>query len=274
MSESAGSLPAAARGARLRPRSGPRSALLPRHARLPAGLRRQLYSGERWVAVAPPDGTAVLSLVASETEVARAQADRSCHQVVFVTEDVPREVPRVAQTRRHVRPRAAPAAHQVPAAALGQSSEPRVQDRAGAGLGAVFARFQDVDGNSLRARQLRRGVARRRGAARAAAAKLEAERRAASRARDRPAGPGPPSSRRARRPRARCTTPAAASQAREVGGDYYDFLSLGQERLELVVGDIAGKGIAAALLMANLQANLRSQCAHARSISRRSSCAR
>jgi serine phosphatase RsbU (regulator of sigma subunit) len=52
-------------------------------------------------------------------------------------------------------------------------------------------------------------------------------------------------------------------QAREVGGDYFDFLSLGQERLGLVVGDIAGKGIAAALLMANLQANLRSQCATA-----------
>jgi hypothetical protein len=50
-------------------------------------------------------------------------------------------------------------------------------------------------------------------------------------------------------------------QARHVGGDYYDFLDLGRDRLALVVGDIAGKGIAAALLMANLQANLRSQCA-------------
>ena len=50
-------------------------------------------------------------------------------------------------------------------------------------------------------------------------------------------------------------------QAREVGGDYYDFLDLGRERLGLVIGDISGKGIAAALLMANLQANLRSQCA-------------
>jgi serine phosphatase RsbU (regulator of sigma subunit) len=50
-------------------------------------------------------------------------------------------------------------------------------------------------------------------------------------------------------------------QARQVGGDYYDFLDLGQERLGLVIGDISGKGIAAALLMANLQANLRSQCA-------------
>jgi serine phosphatase RsbU (regulator of sigma subunit) len=51
--------------------------------------------------------------------------------------------------------------------------------------------------------------------------------------------------------------------ARAVGGDYYDFLDLGKGRLGLVVGDIAGKGIAAALLMANLQANFRSQCATA-----------
>lgn len=50
-------------------------------------------------------------------------------------------------------------------------------------------------------------------------------------------------------------------QARQVGGDYYDFLDLGRERLGLVISDISGKGIAAALLMANLQANLRSQCA-------------
>jgi predicted DNA-binding transcriptional regulator YafY len=50
-------------------------------------------------------------------------------------------------------------------------------------------------------------------------------------------------------------------QARQVSGDYYDFLDLRRERVGLVIGDISGKGIAAALLMANLQANLRSQCA-------------
>ena len=50
-------------------------------------------------------------------------------------------------------------------------------------------------------------------------------------------------------------------QAREVGGDYYDFLNLGRERLGFVIGDTSGKGIGAALLMANLQANLRSQSA-------------
>lgn len=51
------------------------------------------------------------------------------------------------------------------------------------------------------------------------------------------------------------------AQARQVGGDYYDFLDLEPGRLALVVSDIAGKGIAGALLMANLQANLRSQYA-------------
>ena len=48
-------------------------------------------------------------------------------------------------------------------------------------------------------------------------------------------------------------------QARLVGGDYYDFLDLGQGQVAFVLADIAGKGIAAALLMANLQANMRSQ---------------
>jgi sigma-B regulation protein RsbU (phosphoserine phosphatase) len=49
--------------------------------------------------------------------------------------------------------------------------------------------------------------------------------------------------------------------ARAVGGDYYDFLELRQGHLALVLADIAGKGVSGALLMANLQANLRSQCA-------------
>ena len=49
--------------------------------------------------------------------------------------------------------------------------------------------------------------------------------------------------------------------ARAVGGDYYDFVELCQGHLALVLADIAGKGVSGALLMANLQANLRSQCA-------------
>ena len=51
------------------------------------------------------------------------------------------------------------------------------------------------------------------------------------------------------------------SPARTVGGDYYDFLELKPGRLGVVLADIAGKGVPGALLMANLQANLRSQYA-------------
>ena len=51
--------------------------------------------------------------------------------------------------------------------------------------------------------------------------------------------------------------------ARAVGGDYYDFLKLREGHLALVLAGIAGKGVSGALLMANLQANLRSQCAMA-----------
>jgi sigma-B regulation protein RsbU (phosphoserine phosphatase) len=53
----------------------------------------------------------------------------------------------------------------------------------------------------------------------------------------------------------------ACIQAKQVGGDYYDFLELRPDRLALVLADIAGKGVSGALLMANLQANLRSQYA-------------
>jgi len=52
-------------------------------------------------------------------------------------------------------------------------------------------------------------------------------------------------------------------QTRAVGGDYFDFLSLSPTRLGVALGDISGKGMSAALLMANLQANLRSQITRA-----------
>jgi len=50
--------------------------------------------------------------------------------------------------------------------------------------------------------------------------------------------------------------------ARMVSGDYYDYTELGQHQLAFAIGDVAGKGISAALLMATLQAALRSQVAH------------
>lgn len=45
--------------------------------------------------------------------------------------------------------------------------------------------------------------------------------------------------------------------ARDVGGDYYDFIDLGNNRWGIAVGDVSGKGIQAALTMANLQASVR-----------------
>ena len=55
----------------------------------------------------------------------------------------------------------------------------------------------------------------------------------------------------------------ACLQARIVGGDYFDFVSLAPGQFGLVLADISGKGISAALLMASLQANLRAQYANA-----------
>src|SRR3989441_3697669 len=126
--------------------------------------------------------------------------------------------------------------------------------------GGVFARFKDVDGNSFALvsfDEVTQAVDAQR---RAIAGKLESERRAAQELEI------------AKQVQARLfpqTLPPLRTleyagiciQARQVGGDYYDFLELGRERFGLVIGDVAGKGIAAALLMANLQANLRSQCA-------------
>jgi phosphoserine phosphatase RsbU/P len=51
-------------------------------------------------------------------------------------------------------------------------------------------------------------------------------------------------------------------QAGAVGGDGYDFLDLAPGRLGLMLADASGKGMGAALLMANLQGTLRSELAH------------
>jgi phosphoserine phosphatase RsbU/P len=47
--------------------------------------------------------------------------------------------------------------------------------------------------------------------------------------------------------------------ARMVSGDYYDFVRLGESNLALAIGDVAGKGISAALLMAAIQSIMRTQ---------------
>lgn len=43
----------------------------------------------------------------------------------------------------------------------------------------------------------------------------------------------------------------------EVGGDYYDFIPLGEDEYIICIGDVSGKGISAAMLMANFQATIR-----------------
>ena len=216
-------------------------------------------SGERLLAVAPPDGTAVLTLIEAQPESPQARLVGRATQVVFVTEDVPGTY--TEWRRRGVRFRTAPRLRRV----VYDQPDARSSARADAGQdrpawGGVFTRFEDLDRNSFALvsfDEVSRAVEAQR---REAAEKQEAERRATHeleiamqvQARLFPQ----------RLPPMRTLEYAGACvQTRRVGGDYYDFLDLGQERLGLVIGDIAGKGMPAALLMANLQANLRGQCA-------------
>jgi putative ABC transport system permease protein len=59
-------------------------------------------------------------------------------------------------------------------------------------------------------------------------------------------------------PRAECVEFAAASvPARRIGGDYYDFVELGDGRIGIALADVSGKGVPAALIMSVVQASLR-----------------
>jgi len=127
---------------------------------------------------------------------------------------------------------------------------------------ARYAVFEDVDGNSFSLIEFDKATRTLEAERRAQAAKLEAERQAAhdlAVAKQVQTRLFPQ-----RQPPTRTLAYAGICHpARTVGGDYYDFLDLGSGRVGLVLADIAGKGIGAALLMANLQAALRSQCATA-----------
>jgi sigma-B regulation protein RsbU (phosphoserine phosphatase) len=59
---------------------------------------------------------------------------------------------------------------------------------------------------------------------------------------------------------------ATSTPSRQVGGDYFDFLQMSDGRLGVAIGDVSGKGIPAALLMANLQAALQGQAIHPSSV--------
>ena len=220
--------------------------------------------GERLLAVAPPDGAAVLTLIEVKPDSPQARLVGRATQVVFVTEDLPATY--TEWRRRGVRFRNAPRLRRVVYDRTGDAADPSSVPSPPGGdrsaWGGAFTRFEDVDRNSFALvsfDEVSRAVEAQR---RAAAEKQEAEQRAAHeleiamqvQARLFPQ----------RLPPMRTLEYAGACvQTRRVGGDYYDFLDLGRDRLGLVIGDIAGKGMPAALLMANLQANLRSQCATA-----------
>ena len=224
----------------------------------------RLQSGRRWVAVAPPDGTANLTLVAPEPDSEEYKLIGRPTQVTLVTEDVVAKFQewRKRGVRFQYAPRLKRLKYEVRVATR-RSTDPSIPAREPAPIwGGVFTRFRDIDGNSFALvgfDEVSREIEAQR---RATAEKLESERRAAQEleiAKQVQARLFPQ-----RLPPLRTLDYAGICiQARAVGGDYYDFLDLGRERLGLVIGDISGKGIAAALLMANLQANLRSQCASA-----------
>lgn len=196
-------------------------------------------SGSRWIEVAPPDGTAKLALVPA---VPGSEAEKRIGEftnIYFLTEDV---VAKYEEWRTR-----------------GVHFEfPPEQPE----WGGMFTRFHDIDGNSFGLAgfdEATRAVETQR---RALAARAEAERRHAQEIDI------------AKQVQLRLLPqrlPARASvdfvgiclQARQVGGDYYDCLDLGQGVLCFAIADISGKGLGAALLMANLQAALRSHSAMA-----------
>jgi serine phosphatase RsbU (regulator of sigma subunit) len=222
----------------------------------------RVASGHRLLAVAPPDGTAVLTLIQPAPESPHRRLIGRATHVVFVTENLPATYRE--WRRRGVRFRSTPrlrrVVHEQDDAHPSTATESPMTARRPSAWGGTFVRFEDVDRNSFELVSLDEVSLAVEAQRRAAATRLAAERRAAHeldiatqvQSRLFPQ----------RLPAMRSLEYAGTCvQTRRVGGDYYDFLSLGQERLGLVIGDIAGKGMPAALLMANLQAALRSQCA-------------
>jgi phosphoserine phosphatase RsbU/P len=222
----------------------------------------RVQPGRRFVTVAPPDGTANLTLVAPEPGSEQSKLIGRPAPVTFVTEDV---IAKYREwTKRGVRfqfaPRLKRLKYEVQVRAP-QSADPSAPSEEHAPIwGGVFTRFKDLDGNSFSLVSFDEVTQAVEAQRRALSERLESDRRAAQEieiAKQVQAGLFPQS----QPPLKTLEYAGLCIQARKVGGDYYDFLNLGGGRLGFVIGDISGKGIAAALLMANLQANLRSQCA-------------
>ena len=193
----------------------------------------RLPSGNRWLAVSPPDGTAMILLVAPSPCVEECRLIGRATQISFLTENISAKFEEWRERGVYF--------HGLP------QSQPD---------GGVSATFEDVDGNSFTLlcfdemtreieSQRRAHVERQEWEHRQT---LELEMARQTQARLFPQMPPALKSLDCR---------GACFQARAVGGDYFDFLDLGRKHLGLVIGDVSGKGTAAALLMANLQAHLR-----------------
>lgn len=238
----------------------------------------RVQSGERWVGVAPPDGAAILSLIAPKPNSEQYKLIGRATQIVFVTEDVTAKFQEWSKrgVRFQTTPRLKRIRYQIQrvqdaaVASASPNAEPATVSRTGMLLGeetpvwgGIVARFRDIDGNSFSLVSFDELTHEMEAQRRLVAAKQEAERRAAHEleiAKHVQSRLFP----QVLPPLKTLEYSGVCIQARKVGGDYYDFLDLGQGRFGFVIADISGKGIAAALLMANLQANLRSLCAIAR----------
>jgi serine phosphatase RsbU (regulator of sigma subunit)/predicted enzyme related to lactoylglutathione lyase len=193
----------------------------------------RLPNGEWWLAVAPPDGTGTVTLVAPHPDSEEYKLIGRTTPAAFLSEDISATFERWRSdgVRFHHPPRMQPS-------------------------GGMSASFEDVDGNSFALVSYEGATREIEARRRAETAKSESERRAARELE------------LARQVQARLfpqvqpslTTleyAGACLQTLSIGGDYYDFLDLGRQHVGLVVADISGKGTAAALLMANLQAQVR-----------------
>src|SRR5215469_14920099 len=212
----------------------------------------QTPEGDRWIVVAPPAagwltgttsaGLPGMALVVPPPESAEHDRIGQNTGFSFLTEDVRSLFQEWSRRGIHF-----PLAPMEPSWGSGQ---------------ARYAVFEDVDGNSFSLIEFDQATRTLEAERRAQAARLEAERQAAHElaiAKQVQTRLFPQ-----HQPLIRTLVyDGTCHPARTIGGDYYDFLDLGSHRLGLVVADIAGKGMGAALLMANLQAALRSQCATA-----------
>jgi serine phosphatase RsbU (regulator of sigma subunit)/catechol 2,3-dioxygenase-like lactoylglutathione lyase family enzyme len=222
----------------------------------------KLQSGERLVAVAPPDGQAVLTLIVPKPDSLDFKLIGRSTRLTLITEDVlakyqewSKRGVRFQHTPRLRRIKFDPETRQV----RNFAESPLLGEETPI-WGGVSTRFRDPDGNTFSLVSFDEITHALEAQRRATAAKLELERRAAQEleiANEVQCRFFP----QVRPPIQALDYSGHCYPARAVGGDYYDFLDLGPDRFGLVIGDVSGKGIAAALLMANLQANLRSQCA-------------